>query len=120
AQGVARLAISRAEPRPETIRRAQRILDIHRRAAPDDRSNVVWIAVAARLDEPLDHGRRREHGGAWPSVEEAKDLGGLEAAGFGDDMDTEPRHVGHDVEARAVAHGRGMHDGIDEADRSDR
>src|SRR5262249_59407581 len=42
------LAINLGEPRPETIKRAQRILDIHRRAAPDDRPNVVWIAVAAR------------------------------------------------------------------------
>src|SRR5439155_5898075 len=74
---------------------------------------------AARLNEPLDHGRCREHRGTGPSIEEAKDLGGFEGAGFGDDVDTEPRNVGHDVEARAVAHGCRMHDGIARRDRID-
>ena len=113
------LAINLGQPRSETIECVQRILDIHRRAAPDDRSNIGRVALAARLNEPLDHGRCREHRGTGPSIEEAKDLGGFEGAGFGDDVDTEPRNVGHDVEARAVAHGCRMHDGIARRDRID-
>ena len=113
------LPVDLNKPRAETVERAQRILDIHGRAAPDDGANVLRVAVARRIDQPLDHGRRREHGGARPTVEQAKNFGRLKATGFRNDVDAEPRHMRHDVEARAVAHWRRMQDGVARHDRID-
>src|SRR6266542_6956084 len=98
------LPVDLNKPRAETVERAQRILDIHGRAAPDDGANVLRVAVTRRIDQPLDHGRRREHGGARPTAEQSKNLGRLKAAGFRNDVDAEPRHMRHNIEARAVAH----------------
>ena len=73
----------------------------------------------ARVNEPFDHGGCREHGGARPAAEQAENLGGLEAAGFRDGVDAEPRHMRHDVEARAVTHRGRMQDGVARHDRID-
>jgi hypothetical protein len=98
------LAVDLREPRTEAVERLQRILDVHRRPAPDQGADVAGVTAVIGVDEPFDHGRGREHGGTRPALEQAEDLGRLEAAGLRDDLDPEARHMRHDVEAGAVAH----------------
>ena len=113
------LAVDLRETRAEAVDGGARIGDIHRRAAPDDGFDAVGIALRVAFNEPLDHGRRGEHRGAWPRIDQLHHLVGFEAARFRHDVDAEPRHVRHHVKAGAVAHRCGMQeraagrDGID-------
>jgi hypothetical protein len=55
------LAVDLRETRAEAFNRLERVGDVHRRAAPNDRPDVIGIAFRAALDQPLHHGRRGEH-----------------------------------------------------------
>ncbi len=113
------LPVDLRQPRPEAVERGQRILDIHRRAAPDQRADVFGVDIGRTGDQALDHGRRGEHRHARPGIEQRDNLLRLEAAAFGDDLHAEPRHVLHDVDAGAVAHRRGVQDGVARRHRID-
>ena len=76
-------------------------------------------AIGRTVDQALDHGRRREHRDARPGVEQREDLLRLEAAAFRHHLHAEPRDMRHDVEAGAVAHRRGVQDGVARRDRID-
>ena len=93
------LAVNLREPRPEPVERAQRVLDVHRRAAPHDGADVLRVAVGRAFDQPLDHGGGREHRAARPRSEQAEDLLRLEPGGFRYHVDGEPGDVRHHVEA---------------------
>ena len=106
------LPVDLREPRPEAVERLERILDIHRRAAPHDGAQVVWIGPAAKIDQPLHHGGRGEHRHAAPVGEHAEDFVRLEAAQLRHHIDAHARHMRHHVESGAVAHRRGMQDRV--------
>jgi hypothetical protein len=106
------LPVDLREPRSKTVERAQRILEIHRRAAPDDGADILRGTFGRAIDHPLHHGGRREHRQIAPSLEQRENLFRLEAAGFRNDVDPEPHDMRHDVEAGAVAHRRRMQDRI--------
>ena len=106
------LAVDLRQPRPEAVERLERILDIHRRAAPDDRAQIGRIGAAAEIEQPLHHRGRGEHRHVLPRGEQAEDLVRLERAGLRHDVDPHPRHMRHHVEAGAVAHRRGVQDRV--------
>ena len=113
------LAVDLRQPRAETVERGERVLDIHRRAAPDQSTDVVGVRLGRAFDQPLDHGRRGEHRHALVRAKQREDLLRLEAAGFRHHLHAEPRHMRHDVEAGAVAHRRRMQDGVARRHRID-
>ena len=113
------LAVDLRQPRAEAVERGQRVLDIHRRAAPDQRADVLGVEIGRTGDQALDHGRRREHRHARPGIEQRDDLLRLEAAALRHHLHAEPRDVLHDVDAGAVAHRRGMQDGVARRHRID-
>ena len=113
------LAVDLRQPRPEAVERGERVLDIHRRAAPDQRADIAGVAIGRTGDQPLDHGRRREHRAARPGREQLEDFLRLEAAALRRHLHAEPRDVRHDVDAGAVTHRRGMQDGVARRDRVD-
>src|SRR5436190_95846 len=72
------LPVDLREPRPETVERLQRILDIHRRAAPHDSAQVVRLRAASKIEEALHHCGRGKHRHAAPYAEQAEDFVRLE------------------------------------------
>ena len=55
------LSVDLGKPRTEAIERLQDILDIHRRAAPDQCADILDAGVGGACDHAFDHGWRREH-----------------------------------------------------------
>ena len=113
------LAVDLRKPRAEPLDRIDRIGDVHRRAAPHDRPDILGIALRMAFDEPLDHGRSGEHRSPRPGVEQADDLVGFEGMRFRHHVDANPRHVSHHIEPRAVTHRGGVQQGVAGRDRID-
>ena len=61
-------AVDLREPRAKAVERGQRVLDIHRRAAPDQRADILRVRLRRTRHQALDHGRRGEHGDARPRL----------------------------------------------------
>ena len=102
------LPVDLREARAEAVERAQRVLDIHRRTAPDDGADMVGAALARMLDQPLHHGGGGKHRCPRPGVDQRENLVGIEAAGFRHHVDPGAHDIGDHVEAGAVAHRRCM------------
>ncbi len=113
------LAVNLREPRPEAIERDQRVLDIHRRAAPNERADIVGSAFGGASHQALDHGGRSKHRHARPGIEQREHFLGFEPATLRYHLHAEPRDMRHDVKTGTVAHRGRMQDGVARRHRID-
>ena len=113
------LPVNLRQTRAEAIERGERILDIHGRAAPDQRADVVGIHIGRTGDQALDHRGRGKHRHARPGIEQRDDFLRLECATLRHHLHAQPRDMLHDVNAGAMTHRRGMQDGIPRCHRID-
>ena len=100
------LPVELVEARPEQVDRAQRIGDIHRRAAIDEGLQVARRARARAGEQPDDHRRRGEERHVLPVIEQVENLLRLEVAAFRDHVHRAGGEVRQAVEAGAVGQRR--------------
>src|ERR1700730_9783313 len=104
------LAVDLREAIAEAVDRLQCVLDIHRRAAPNQRADRGGIAIGAVLHKALDHRGGREHRGPRPVRKQRENLFRLEGARFRHDVHAETADMRNSVEAGAMAEGCRVHD----------
>ena len=94
---------------------------VHGPATVDDGLEVARVGLldGGAVDEARHHGRGGEKANALVGGQEEADLLRVEAPAFGDHLVRRLRHVGHDVQARAVGHGSRVEDAVPLGDRVD-